>query len=94
MTLEKLSEHDLDLLDELARVMSSAKVIDNSVYSLRFDGMLEARLPARNDDALLVTGTETEVCVLAAVPGAVDFDNRVLLPADAVCVSSDDGGDA
>ena len=41
-----------------------------------------------------MTGSETDVCVLATVIGAVDHGYRVILVCDAVCSSSDEGHDA
>jgi len=41
-----------------------------------------------------VTGSETDVCVLATVLGAVDHGYRVIVVTDAVCSSSDEGHDA
>jgi nicotinamidase-related amidase len=43
---------------------------------------------------LIVTGSETDICVLATVLGAVDLGYRVILVRDAVCSSSDEGHDA
>jgi nicotinamidase-related amidase len=43
---------------------------------------------------LIVTGSETNVCVLATVLGAVDLGYRVIVVRDAVCSSSDEGHDA
>jgi nicotinamidase-related amidase len=45
-------------------------------------------------DGLIVTGSETDVCVLATVLHAVDLGWRVVLVRDAVCSSSDAGHDA
>jgi nicotinamidase-related amidase len=51
-------------------------------------------LRERGVDALVITGAETDVCVLAAVLGAVDFGYRVVLATDALCSSSDTTHDA
>jgi nicotinamidase-related amidase len=45
-------------------------------------------------DCLIITGSETDVCVLATVLGAVDLGFRVILVRDAICSSSDEGHDA
>ena len=51
-------------------------------------------LHAIEADGLIVTGSETDVCVLATVLGAVDLGYRVIVVRDAVCSSSDEGHDA
>jgi nicotinamidase-related amidase len=51
-------------------------------------------LRSRRVDTLVITGAETDVCVLAAVLGAVDFGYRVVLADDALCSSSDMTHDA
>jgi nicotinamidase-related amidase len=38
---------------------------------------------------MVITGTETDVCVLATVLGAIDFGYWVVLAIDALCSSSD-----
>jgi nicotinamidase-related amidase len=55
---------------------------------------LHAHLRRRGADGLIVTGSETDVCVLATLLGAVDLGYRVILVRDAVCSSSDEGYDA
>jgi nicotinamidase-related amidase len=42
----------------------------------------------------VVTGGETDVCVLATILGAVDRGYRVIVAADAVCSSADQTYDA
>jgi nicotinamidase-related amidase len=48
----------------------------------------------RNCKALIVTGAETDVCVLAMVLGAVDLGYRVIIVSDALCSSADETHDA
>jgi len=55
---------------------------------------LESALRARRAETLVITGGETDVCVLATVLGAVDRGYRIVLATDAVCSSSDDTHDA
>ena len=62
-------------------------------YSAFAGPRLLAHLRQRRADALLVSGSETDVCVLATVLGAVDMGYRVILVRDAVCSSSDEGHD-
>jgi nicotinamidase-related amidase len=52
------------------------------------------RLRRRAADGLIVSGSETDVCVLATVFDAVDLGFRVVIVRDAVCSSSDEGHDA
>lgn len=52
------------------------------------------RLRARELDTPIISGAETDLCVLAAVLGAVDHGYRIVLARDAVCSSSDRTHDA
>jgi nicotinamidase-related amidase len=45
-------------------------------------------------DTLVVTGGETEVCVLAAVLGAIDLGYHVVLLSDGICSGVDGTHDA
>ena len=45
-------------------------------------------------DTVVISGGETDVCVLATVFGAVDLGFRVVLATDALCSSSDQTHDA
>lgn len=51
-------------------------------------------LSRRPTTTLIVTGVETDVCVLASVLGAVDRGFRTIIAADAVCSSADETHDA
>jgi nicotinamidase-related amidase len=58
-----------------------------------FEPFLLQHLRARQADGLIVTGSETDVWVLATIMDAVDL-GRVILVRDGVCSSSDEGHDA
>lgn len=92
-TRERLDPGLLELLPPLARLVPPAQVFDKPVYSAFAGYKLHQHLQERAADALIVTGSETDVCVLATVLGAVDHGYRVILVTDAVCSSSDEGHD-
>jgi nicotinamidase-related amidase len=86
----------LDLMPALASLTPPAAVIDKSRYSAFAGTTLVSYLQQRDCDGLIVSGSETDVCVLATVLDAVDLGYRVIgyrviLVRDAVCSSSDDG---
>ena len=84
----------LDLVPSLARFVPPATVVDKMHYSGFVRSDLNRRLADMKADALVVTGAETDVCVLASVLDAVDLGYRVVVLQDAVCSSSDAGHDA
>lgn len=94
MTLEELGEDRVALLPELARFVPPARVLDKSVLSPWVGTGLCASLRTAGVDTLVVSGAETDVCVLAAVLGAVDLGFRVIVVTDALCSSSDESHDA
>ena len=55
---------------------------------------LHLRMRAKSIDTIVVTGGETDVCVLATVLGAVDWGFRVVLMTDAICSSADETHDS
>jgi nicotinamidase-related amidase len=93
-TRQHLEPALLELLPPLARLVPPAIVIDKSRYSAFAEPELLAHLRERGADGLIVTGSETDLCVLATVLGAVDHGYRVVLVRDGVCSSSDAGHDA
>jgi nicotinamidase-related amidase len=93
-TRERIDERLLDLMPELARFVPPATVIDKNRYSGFFGPHLVNHLSERGADCLIVTGSETDVCVAGTIYGAVDHGFRVILVRDGVCSSSDAGHDA
>lgn len=94
MTRERLDPGLIDLVPDLARLAPPAEIVDKTVYSPWLETGLDARLKARGVDTLIVTGAETDVCVLAAVLGGVDLGYRIVLATDALCSSCDEAHDA
>jgi nicotinamidase-related amidase len=93
-TREHLDPALLELLPPLAKLCPPATVINKTRYSAFAEPELLSHLQAREADGLIVSGSETDVCVLATVLAAVDLGYRVILVRDAVCSSSDEGHDA
>lgn len=94
MTRTELDERLLELVEPLQRLAPPARICDKAVYSAFGHRGLAEWLRQRGTDTLVVTGGETDVCVLATVMGAIDRGFRVVLPTDALCSASDGTHDA
>jgi nicotinamidase-related amidase len=84
----------LALIPVLTRFVPPATIIDKYHYSPFAEGTLPAFLHEHNVDTLIITGAETDVCVLAAVLGAIDRGFRTVIVTDAICSSADEHHDA
>jgi nicotinamidase-related amidase len=93
-TRARLAPDYLDLVPSLARFVPPAQVVDKPVYSALAGRRLPAQLAAHSIDSLVISGSETDVCVLATVLAAVDHGFRVVIVEDGICSSSDPGHDA
>jgi nicotinamidase-related amidase len=93
-TRSRLPAGQLDLVPALARFAPPAAVIDKPGYSAFVGSQLAAFLGEKGVGTVVVTGAETDVCVLASVLDAVDLGFRVIIVEDALCSSSDAGHDA
>ena len=71
-----------------------AKTFDKHVYSPWTGSDLHVQLRDGIVDTLVITGGETDVCVLATMLGAIDWGFRVILVTDALCSSADETHDA
>jgi nicotinamidase-related amidase len=94
VTREQLDTHWLELIPALARLVPPALVFDKSRYSAFADGRLLPLLQQRSVDTIVVSGSESDVCVLATVLSAVDIGLRVIIVRDGICSSSDEGYNA
>jgi nicotinamidase-related amidase len=89
-TREFLNLALLGLMPPLAALCPPATVIDKTRYSGFAEPRLLSHLREREAAALIISGSETDVCVLATVLSAVDLGYRVIIVRDAVCSSSDE----
>jgi nicotinamidase-related amidase len=94
VTRAELPFSQLELLPAFRRFAPPAEVIDKPAYSAFAESPLAAFLSERRVGTLVVTGAETDVCVLATVLDAVDLGFRVVVVEDALCSSSDAGHEA
>ena len=85
-TRECLDPELLELMPQLSALCPPAAVIDKTRYSGFAEPNLLAHLRECDADALIISGSETDVCVLATVLDAVDLDCRVIVVRDAVCI--------
>jgi nicotinamidase-related amidase len=94
MTINRLGEAMVELVPELTRFVPPARVVDKHVYSPWLERELDNLLRDTKVDTLVVSGGETDVCVLATVLGAVDRGYRIVVATDALCSSTDETHDA
>ncbi|QOG20612.1 MULTISPECIES: cysteine hydrolase family protein [Bradyrhizobium] len=93
-TRRHLPPSALELVPALGRFVPPAVVIDKPAYSAFSNPGLATLLVEKHVGAVVITGAETDVCVLSTVLSAVDLGFRVVIVEDALCSSSDVGHDA
>ena len=74
--------------------MPPAHLCDKAVYSAFGNAKLASWLKSHGIDTLIVSGGETDVCVLATVMSAIDLGYRIVLATDGLCSVSDRTHDA
>jgi nicotinamidase-related amidase len=94
VTRDTVAAEQLELMPALRRFVPPALVFDKRTYSAFADGTLHSFLRGRHVDTVIISGAETDVCVLSTVLAAVDLGYRVLVVEDAICSSSDASHDA
>jgi nicotinamidase-related amidase len=94
MTIEQLGSEMIGLVPELARFVPPAHTFDKNVYSPWTGTDLHQQLRNGGLDTVIITGGETDVCVLATILGAIDWGFRVILVIDALCSSANETHDA
>src|SRR5258708_18765908 len=93
-TRDNLESSQLDLVSELAGYAPPATIIDKPAYSAFYRSSLMGFLAERHIRTLIVSGAETDVCVLSTVLDAVNISYRVVTLHDCLCSSSDARHDA
>lgn len=94
MTRDQLDPALAELVPPLRALVPPGEVIDKQHYSPFTEPAMHRRLRERGIDSVVISGAETDVCVLAAVLGAVDLGYRVVVASDALCSVSDEAHDA
>jgi nicotinamidase-related amidase len=94
MTIDRLGPEMIGLVPDLAQFVPPARTFDKHAYSPWTGSDLHQQLRSGGIDTLVITGGETDVCVLATMLGAIDWGFRVILVTDALCSSADETHDA
>lgn len=94
LTLNRINPSFIDLVDPLGDFSPPAVVLDKTVSSPWTEGFLQRYLHKRRVHTVIVSGAETDLCVLATLLGAVDRGYRVIIVHDAVCSVSNQTHDA
>jgi nicotinamidase-related amidase len=94
MTIHQLGPEMRGLVPALATFVPPARTFDKHVYSPWTGSDLHQQLRSAGIDSVIITGGETDVCVLATMLGAIDWGFRVILVTDALCSSADETHDA
>lgn len=94
MTRSVLPTDLLNIVPELAHLIPPARIFDKMTYSPWTSGALHQVLSRDNTDTIVVTGGETDMCVLATAIGGIESGYKVILLKDAVCSGADETHDA
>lgn len=94
VTRSEMDPGMLRLLPALEPFAPPARVIDKTIFSAFADGQLHRLLASAAIRSVIVSGAETDMCVLASALGAIDLGYHVVIVRDAVCSSSDRSHDA
>ncbi len=84
----------LDPLPELKAFVPPATVSDRHIYLAFSNSRLQKWLPVKRVNTLVISGAETDVCVLSMVLTAVDLGYRVIIAKEVLCSSANKSLDA
>jgi nicotinamidase-related amidase len=78
-----------DLLAPLKLFVPPAMVFDKARFSAFTAPGLADGLQAADADTLILSGAESDMCVLATALGGIDLGYRIVIATDAICSASD-----
>jgi nicotinamidase-related amidase len=94
LTLSRIDPTLLELLPPLRLFIPPAIVFDKGGFSaFSAPGLLE-KLKALKADTLVLSGAESDMCVLATALAGLDLGYRIVVATDAICSASDSCHDA
>jgi nicotinamidase-related amidase len=94
LTGREIAPQALELMAPLQLFVPPARILDKTRYSAFANSDLHAWLAEMGAKALIISGAESDVCVLATILGAVDLGYPVFVATDAICSSADPHHDA
>jgi nicotinamidase-related amidase len=94
LTLSRIEPSLLELLPPLPMFMPPAVVFDKARFSAFSAPGLAERLRELQTDTLILSGAESDMCVLATALGGLDLGYRIVVAEDAICSASDPGHNA
>ena len=93
MTIDQLGPEMIGLVPDLSKFVPPARTYDKHVYSPWTGTDLHQQLRGAGIDTVIITGGETDACVLATMLGAIDWASGSFVT-DALCNSADETHDA
>lgn len=84
VTGEQLDPRLLDLMEPLAKLARPHQLFDKSGFSIFSSQGLDACLKSAGVDTVILSGTETDVCVYSSALAAIDLGYVVIIASDAV----------
>ena len=87
VTRDELGDEALGLHPELAPYVAETRVFDKTTHDAFDDGAFARHVARLEPSALVLSGVETDVCVLATALSAVDLGIRTVIAVDAVASS-------
>jgi nicotinamidase-related amidase len=89
LTRSQVDPSLLDLMPPLPMFVPPALVFDKARFSAFSSPALAAYVRSLQADTIILSGAETEMCVLATALAGLDLGYRVVIARDAICSASD-----